>query len=306
MATKNVRTLTEPSLEMRERPSNWVFLRSGGANGSSSNGSDELSGAPGTGGPSDRSRVATIAALLVLLVAGFALVGWAVGVHFIAEVMPGAARMKANTAIALLMLGSALWLVRREHASLLARRCSQALCVAAAALAILTLFQYLAGLDLGIDKLFVDESQDRYPGRMSPQTAMAVIACGGWLAMSGPSRQTRAIHLVGALSAFCVLALVIAWIYGAEYVYGTKQVAGVAPSVAFAFTALWTGILFVSPGSAWMTRLSSDRAGGHAMRRLVPAVILVVIGLGYLLTVGEREGLFSAAPPSFVLSRSGC
>lgn len=201
--------------------------------------------------------------------------------------------MKANTAITLLALGLALWLVRRDESPARARHASQGLCLFASAVGALTLFEYVAGLDLGFDHLIVDGFEEMYPGRMSPQTAVALVACGGWLAMSGPSRHIAAVHVVATISGISVLALVIAWIFGAEYAFGTNQSVGVAPTAAVAFTALWIGILCSGPGSSWRRLLSSDRAGGHAMRRLVPAVVVVVIGLGYMLTVGAREGLFT-------------
>ncbi len=239
--------------------------------------------------------VATVAALVVIVTGALTLLGWILGVYFLAELVPDAPRMPANTAIALIALGLALWLVRDRECSDEARAWSRFISELVVIGAGLTLAQYIFGVDLAIDGLFTDTSGAMYPGRPDPHAATAILACGLWLAVldrDGP-RWSTVINTLAAVTGLIVLAAVIGYLFNVDYVYGRTVVNGVAPQTVFALVALWAGILCARPSSAWVRLLTSDRAGGHAMRRLVPAVIVITIGIGYALVVGESEDLFT-------------
>lgn len=69
------------------------------------------------------------------------------------SVLPGLVTMKPNTALAFVLAGVSLWLLRREEADQRARRIAGACAFLVALVGLLTLGEYLAGWNLGIDQL---------------------------------------------------------------------------------------------------------------------------------------------------------
>lgn len=161
--------------------------------------------------------------ILTALVGGVVLVAWALDWTRVKSLVPDGVSMKPNTALSFVLLGIAFWFAEgssvselRKYAPL--RRlvfsskqqfipigCSSLVLLVSA----LTLFEYLFGLNLGIDELlFLDTggSADSHPGRMAPNTAIAFLLLSFsilLLVTAGPSR----VHLtgVGALSSVAVL-----------------------------------------------------------------------------------------------------
>ena len=95
------------------------------------------------------------------------------------------------------LLGCALWQLGSPFPSPLARPARPHSAAAAGLLALLTLCEYIAGTDIGIDELvFEDPAEVAFPGRISPQTATAIVLLAVPLllpehALSRRSRRAR-------------------------------------------------------------------------------------------------------------------
>ncbi len=244
--------------------------------------------------PAFLPRVAATAALVVAAIGAFALLGWIIGVHFFAEIVPDTPRMKANTAIACIALGAALWLVRSGECSDEARAWSRLLSQLVVLGAALTIAEHALDRDLAIDGLFTDTSSALHPGRPSLHAALAVLLCALWLAVldyQGSGWE----HLKNALAGLAgvvVLAAVIGYAFNVDYVYGRTDGDGVAPQTVIALAALWAGIMSSRPASAWMRLITSRGGGGPVMRRLFAAAVAVPLAIGYVLIAGEELDVF--------------
>ena len=127
------------------------------------------------------SLFSQIASISVVVVGVSVLLGWLVKSDYLKSVIPGLATMKANTAFAFLSAGTALWALRSTaptRTETLAGRLLAALVVAIGAL---TLAEYIAAAEFGIDQLlFRDEATlpTSHPGRMAPGTALNFVLVG--------------------------------------------------------------------------------------------------------------------------------
>jgi diguanylate cyclase (GGDEF)-like protein len=240
-------------------------------------------------------RVTEAAALIAAVIGALALLGWIADVDSLAALMPEGPRMKANTAIAMIGLAAAVWLIRKPVSTEVQRASSIALAELVVLLAALTLAEYILSTDLGIDGLFTDDSGDLHPGRMSPHAAVAFVFLGLWLILLDrrESVWTLTVNVLAALSGLVVLAALIAFLYGADYVYGDADVAGVSPQTSVGLVALFVAILCSRPESPGMRLLLSPGSGGHTIRRLMPALIAVPIIAGGALIAGVDHDLFS-------------
>ncbi|MES0385290.1 MAG: hypothetical protein ABUJ98_11975, partial [Hyphomicrobium sp.] len=125
---------------------------------------------------------ATSVALAFLIV-----VGWYTGTTSLVRVLPTAAPMKFDTSLAFLLCGLAM-LSHLDHRTYLAAACSIAVCL----IALLTLGQYLFGVNLGLGQLMMEAGiavKTSFLGRMPPNTALLFLFIG--LALTFLNRLLR-------------------------------------------------------------------------------------------------------------------
>src|SRR5678816_3868950 len=126
-------------------------------------------------------RVVIVAGSVAIVVGGILLVLWLSGNP---ELIRFAAwRGKANTSVGLVLSGVALLVCSSRRP--VARNLGVVLASAAGVLGTVTLFQYIAGIDLGIDQWIAREGPfaeaAAYPNRMSPNVALSFVLLGACL-----------------------------------------------------------------------------------------------------------------------------
>jgi PAS domain S-box-containing protein len=207
-----------------------------------------------------RSRLARLADACGLLVAAIGLLvvgGWLLNFEPLKRVHPDAVAMKVNTAVGLLAAGLALWLRQRGALRL-------ALGAFVAVLGALTLIEYLAGADLGIDQLLLRDvlahPEAPYPpGRMAPSTAGCFLLLGLALTGIGHGRRRPGLRSPGelkslalelaALTATVIAGFsVIAYPTGAVVLRQLPGSVGMALHAAIAFVVLGVGVLLAAEG----------------------------------------------------------
>jgi diguanylate cyclase (GGDEF)-like protein len=150
--------------------------------------------------------LSTVVGVALVALGTSVLVGWFGGFETLTRVRGGLASMKFNTALGFVLLGAAnlAGAARRPRTTFV-------VAVVVVLLGLLTLMQYVAGVDLRIDTLFWKTRVPAgpvlaYPGRMGPNTAVAFVLSG--LAVAWGARAHRAIDpvVVGCLGA-AVLAI---------------------------------------------------------------------------------------------------
>ena len=150
-------------------------------------------------------------ALAVILVGGSVLVGWAFDIPTLKSMLPGVLRMKANTAVGLILMGAALGLLGMAPAHRWARRLSQACAGGAVLLGLLTLGEYLFDWNLHIDQWLFEAPAGAVgtlaPGRMAPSTTLDFILLGSAVFLAGFHLWVFAAQLVALLG-----ALIATWI----------------------------------------------------------------------------------------------
>ncbi|HET9253127.1 MAG TPA: ATP-binding protein [Candidatus Eisenbacteria bacterium] len=236
---------------------------------------------------------------IVFVQGAVALAGWSLGID---ELKGGAYSLgitiKANTAISILLLGFALFLLADERRGRLATWVGRASALIAGAIGLATLLEHLFGLDLGIDQaLFREiagEAATASPNRMGPPAALSLPLIGlSLLLLDARPRRRQVAFQVFALFALVIATIpILGYIYGVRELYGIASFTGIALPTAACLALLSLGSLFARP-SVGMTRLlAADDEGGMVVRRLLPASILTPIVLGVVRTLLEQHGYF--------------
>jgi PAS domain S-box-containing protein len=201
---------------------------------------------------SPRSAAAFIAAASgasVAVLGGLVVAGWLTVALALIQVLPGFPPMQYNTALGFMICGAALL-----AAALDLRRPSALLGSLAALIGLATLVQFVFHSNLGIDELLVETyivTGVPDPGRMAPNSALALSLIG--LALLGLAGRTgsRLWHFWPALLSSIVIALGTAALVGyaadipGAYVWGRFN--PMAVHTALGFTVLGGGIV----GLAW-------------------------------------------------------
>jgi signal transduction histidine kinase len=227
----------------------------------------------GTTAPSVASRppgrFALAAGVGLVALGGAVLAGWVLGVEVLVQVHPSLAPMQANAAVALVLCGLALLAHRWGRSG-----AGAALGLAVVLLGALTFGQYLFGLELGLDELLVDHyitTHTSHPGRMAPDSALALVMAGAALALF--RRRPRISALLGAL----VIAVGAAWLLG----YAMGLTGGLALS-SYTQMAIQTAFGLGLLGAALLALSLAREAWPRVGSPWLPFVAGTVLALGTL------------------------
>ncbi|WP_160079207.1 diguanylate cyclase [Pseudomonas sp. 8AS] len=236
---------------------------------------------------------ARMVAVTVAVIGLVALAGWWLDVPLLRSVFPGWTAMVVNTASMLTILAVGLWCATLGESRIgsLVRRLGASLAMLIGGL---TLIEYVMQVDLAIDLLLPFEHQRNqpglFPGRMAPATALCILLSGLsllWLNSRTLLPQTLAI------ATLCIsLTAVIGYMFNVSALYRVGIYSSMAIHTAIALFLLNSGILALRQRSQLIELLISDTAGGKMARSLLTSVPLVVLGIGAVLLVGERQGYY--------------
>jgi PAS domain S-box-containing protein len=230
------------------------------------------------------SLAATLAGWVLVGLSASVLAGWVFNVPGSPPVVPGSHLVKVNTAIAFLLGGLAL--VRRGH------RDHRFYAIGVFVIGALTLIEYLTNFNLGIDQLFIRDTDTRtIPGRMSQITSMGLMLLGPALALMKSRKAmlrqfSRGLGiLIGALGAIVVLS----------HSYDTHAVSQIRPytvvslNTALGFVIAAVGVVYANPFEGIVRLIHARDAGGTMLRRLLPAGLLIPLLLGFAVTSVQRQ-----------------
>ena len=231
------------------------------------------------------------AGAVVVVVGTLALLGWWQDIGWLISVLPGGAQMKPNAAVGLMLAGFALLSLASTTSQVL--RPVQVLSLLLLALGSATTYQYITGVELGIDGVLFPESRLQAPApqstRMSQMTALGFVFLG-LLGLSTRPRITQTLVLL-------VLALALFALGSASYNLGShKRFIGLNPiavHTALCLLLLALGWLAARPEQGIMRAVSANSLGGTlAGYALLPALLIPSL-LSYLAQLVQSLGWLS-------------
>ena len=200
--------------------------------------------------------VAAASGASVAVLGGLVVAGWLTVAVALVQVLPGMPPMQYNTALGFMICGAALL-----AATLDLRRPTALLGGLAAVIGLATLFENLFQRNLGIDDLLVETyllTGVSDPGRMAPNSALALSLVGLALLVLAWRPASRSWHLWPAFLGSIVVALGTAALVGyaadVPQAYGWGNFNRMALHSAIGFSLLGGGIV----GLAWNSALSES------------------------------------------------
>ncbi|MBK2125870.1 sensor histidine kinase [Fangia hongkongensis] len=175
---------------------------------------------------------------IVLLLGIFVIIGWYSHSITLIQVMPFFVPMQYNTALCFLLLAVSLMclLYHRERISAL-------VALIVLIIALLTLVEYIAQVNLGIDQIFMThyiDVQTSHPGRMAPNTALCFTLSSLFLLMASTLRlDTAEKSILSAMLALLVIVLgaiaFFGYLIGISFAYGWGAMTRMAVHTSLGF-----------------------------------------------------------------------
>lgn len=237
------------------------------------------------------SSSATIIALGLLVFAG-----WIFDVRFLRDLQTSFT-MKANTSLLFVVLGVGLWF-RGARVPVRAVRACAALI---AAVALTTGVEYLFGLELGIDQLLVRDTTagptDLAPGRMAPVTSICFLLLGLALLFAPENSRRRGAgsDYLALLSGFIAFLSVCGHLYGAPLLYKIGPYTTMAIHTASGLLVATLAFFGARPEQGLLAPFAGDTDAGGLLRRLLPAIILLPLVLGWVTLRALHAGLYDSS-----------
>jgi diguanylate cyclase (GGDEF)-like protein/PAS domain S-box-containing protein len=245
------------------------------------------------------ARIGRVAAVVVLVIAALDWVGWASGIEGLTRIFRPWPPMVPWTALWLAGLASAI-LLQSGQPSRVRVWAGRSVAVVVAVIALAVLAEYVTGRSLGLDQLWFGAAtralQSSWPGRPSPQTAVAVVLLGPAVAaIRSDRRWSHLVFAVGVIGGGLVPLVVVA-----GYLFGATALVFVGRSTGMAFLTAVPLLLIVvatlvsrpdGPPLAWLL----SRPDRGALMRLYGLAVGIPILVGLLrvafLGLGQSENV---------------
>jgi signal transduction histidine kinase/ActR/RegA family two-component response regulator len=231
--------------------------------------------------------------------------GWVFNLPRLTDWYNNGISIQPNTCIAVMAAGAGLIFLTFGY-----QRVAACLGVVVALIGGTVVFQYLTGINLGIDALLLfDRTWGRLgvvtPGRMGPPGSLSWTIIGFTLFLTsisgtpqapGPAFQVRPLIPVLALLTTALSTLsIIGYIYGASVLYTVPTLTVIALQTATFILAISLGLLTTVTERGPMRLINDDSPAGLITRRVVPAIIALPVLVGFIRLTGERAGLYDTA-----------
>ncbi len=194
-------------------------------------------------------------------------VGWHTHQIALVQIHPSFVPMQYNTALSFILGGCGLMLLHWNHL-----RAAKLAALGPMVVGGLTLVEYLSGMDLGIDQLFMNHYilvQTISPGRMAPNTALCFILAGAGILTSCNNEHAHGKNSLSAIFGALVFALSVVALLGYpfkfEAAFGWGSLTRMALHTAMGFVVL--GISLIS--LAWNREPRKDTLFPHWFPALI-------------------------------------
>jgi hypothetical protein len=255
--------------------------------------------------PAGRLRLVLLLGIYALLGGIVSFIGWAANIPRLTDWNNNGISIQPNAAIAATAAGTALVLLTFGF-----RRFAAGLGAFVALIGGSALFEYVSGVRLGIDDLLMFERTwgrvgVLFPGRMGPPGATSWTLIGITLALTSLSktsgvsidrfRAKALVPLLGLLTASISTLSIIGYLYGASRLYTIPTATIIAFQTATFIFVVSLALVMTAPEYGPVRIITEDSSAGMLARRILPALIVLPILIGFLRLAGDRGGLFDLA-----------
>ena len=237
----------------------------------------------------------SIIAMIVICSSVAVLFGWNYQVTFLKSISPSWTSMKVNTAFCFVMSGVALLIVNLRSPNQIARSLILALSVIILLVGTLTLFEYISGVDIGIDNALFQDFATLYSGRMPVSTILNFLLTAVSLLLLNKKNTNPWIYQIFAWIIFSIsLFSLCHYLYNDTHEHNLIAIlTTMALNTTLLFLLISIGILLTRPDDGILQLLLGNTLGAHVLRVVIPFIVLTPIVIIYIENIGSESGLYS-------------
>jgi signal transduction histidine kinase len=222
--------------------------------------------------------------------------GWAADAQRLTDWEGKGVSIQPNTTVAVTACGAAVLALAWER-----RRTAAVLGVVVAAIGATVVFEWVSGIDLGIDGLLLfGRTWGRVgvvvPGRMGPPGSVSWTLLGASIVLASTApiaTAGRRAALVLACVAAAIAGLsIVGWFYGVEPLYMLPRLTIIAIQTSSFVLAVALAMIADARELAPTRWLVGDGAAAVLARRALPFVVMVPLLVGWLRIRGQELGLY--------------
>jgi PAS domain S-box-containing protein len=246
-------------------------------------------------------RLSEAFCVLVFLIGFLASIGWQFNITFFKSILPNYPVIAPNTAFALILASIALLCLQENQNKKWYFYLGYFLAGTIAIIGAVTLFEYLANINFGIDNIFYKNALDQYglPVRMSPQSAVnfLIISLSLFLINKETRNKNLPSQFLVIVVGFISFLSLFGFIQNVPSFYTISPYKGMAAHTAVAFALLFAAIFISRPDKGLMKTFGSRGVGGYILRRIFFSLVFLSIA-GILIVVGRQNGIYGTTPES--------
>ena len=232
---------------------------------------------------------------LVGIAAGLvSLCGWSVLPAYVIRHIWFISQVHPNAGLGLILVGFSLRLARYESVTSWAHFACKLFRISVGVLGLLSLANIWFHLNLGIDKIIVRDPTTVMPGSMPAAAALCFYLLGCALVLLSGGRNWFC-QIVALMVTTISTAALVAVGYGWIAPQPLPDYLTMPMMTALLLLMLSMGVVSSNAHHTLMTVMTSNNVGGAMARRLLPASLLIPIGLGLLRIKGQDAGWFGPA-----------
>lgn len=245
------------------------------------------------------TKFSEVLAILLVFFGVLTLIGWLLNISILKTPGPAFSTIKSNVSFSVILLGVSLFLLQSDRVNTKYRRVAQILTAVAALIGILTVGEYLLGINLGIDQILFREAPGALytssPNRMAFTAALNLIIAGTALILID-SKLLRISQNLAIVGGVITSLAILGYAYNSPLFYNPlPNYTRLAIYATFIFILMFSGIIMARPNTGFMKTMTSQNLGSYLLRRYLPVVILLPVFLGWLWIIGENLGYYDPA-----------
>ena len=249
-----------------------------------------------------RSKLLTFSEVSSILIIAFGvlfLAGWLFNIEIFKSPGYDFSTIKSNVALCLIFIGLSLFFLQNKRLNQRNQRLAWIFAVIVALIGFLTIVEYLFNINIGLDQFLFQEApgalRTSSPNRMAFNGAINILITGIALLTLDTERkgQWPAQYMMIVVGVISLLAI-SGYLYQASELYQIANYTGIAVYAALMFIFIMFGVLSARPDKGIMEILTSNRIAGIFGRRVILAIIVIPLILGWLRFLGEQFGFYGS------------
>jgi len=249
--------------------------------------------------PLSAESVGRLAIILVSIISILTLFGWMIGIDILKSINPHFTAMRVVTALCFLLSAAALVCIKNRSAGHWQIKVSRLFSSAVSTIGLLTIICYLVELQTGQEWAWAHNSFLNFlnvpADRMAIITAILFFVFGFVLILLSIGGRHAADISHALLLPITILTylVLVGYLFNVKVFYEWLQSA-VALNTGIAFGFLCIASFCIRPESWLMKVFTGDESGAIMARRLLPALLILPLIIGWLRIQGERTGVFGS------------